>query len=139
MYFYCTHKEVTKQSIQCLKNVGNPIVQINASHTGRGHVATSNQSGELEKRTYLCMGASYVVLLTSNVWQIAGWGDWHSHGCHLLPVFLLLGVSLSMLESHYTGPHFSSENSGYGEGCVPIYPKIEYWDTVDGNKKTTHS
>ena len=68
MYFYCTHKEVTKQSIQCLKNVGNPIVQINASHTGRGHVATSNQSGELEKRTYLCMGASYVVLLTSNVW-----------------------------------------------------------------------
>ena len=66
MYFYCTHKEI--QSIQCLKNVENPIVQINALHTGRGHVATSNQSGELEKRTYLCMGASYVVLLTSNVW-----------------------------------------------------------------------
>ena len=55
-----------------MENVGNPIVQINASHTGgRGHAATSsNQSGGLEKRMYLCEGAS--VLLTSNIWQIVG-------------------------------------------------------------------
>ena len=26
---------------------------------------------------------------------------------------------------------------GYGEGCVPIYPKTEYWETVDENKKIT--
>ena len=32
---------------------------------------------------------------------------------------------------------FFSENSGYGEGCVPIYPKTEYWETVDENKKIT--
>ena len=44
---------------------------------------------------------------------------------------------LSILESLYTGPCFFSENSGYSEGCVPIYPKTEYWETVDGNKKTT--
>ena len=98
-----------------MKNVGNPIIQINASHAGRGHVATNNQSpGGLEKRTYLCTVASSV-FLTSNVWQIVGWGDWYCHGYHLLLVFLLL-VSLSILESFYTGPRFFSENSGYGEG-----------------------
>ena len=97
-----------------------------------------NQSGGLEKRTYVvCMG-TLSFLLTSNVWQIVGWGDCCCNGYHLLPVFLLL-VSLSILESLYTGPHFFSENSGYSEGCVPIYPKTEYWETVDGNKKTTHS
>ena len=74
--------------------------------------------------------------LPSNVWQIVGWGHLYYHGYSSLLVFLLL-VSLLMLESLHMGPHCFSENSGCGEGCVPIYPKTEYWETVETNKKTT--
>ena len=143
MHLYCTNKEVAKRNIQCLKNVGNPIVQINASHTGRGHAATSNQAGGLEKRTYLCEGAS--VLLTSNIWQIVGLCNgatgtvvdiiYHSdNDAPGVPACVIVDFGNS-----YKGSRFFKEESDFGEGCIPIFPKTEYWETVNGDKKTTHS
>jgi hypothetical protein len=143
MHLYCTNKEVAKRNIQCLKNAGTPIVQINASHTGRGHAATSNQSGGLEKRTYLCLGAS--VLLTSNVWQNVGLCNgatgtvvdiiYNSEiGAPGLPACVVVDFG-----SSYTGPSFFSVNSIYNDGFVPVYPKTEHWETVDGDQKTSHS
>ena len=41
--------------------------------------------------------------------------------------------------SDYTGPSFFSVNSIYNDGCVPVYPKTEHWETVDGDQKTSHS
>ena len=57
----------------------------------------------------------------------------------MLMVFLL--ASLLILESLTldTGPRFFSKKSDFSEGCIPIFPKTEYWETVDGDKKTTHS
>ena len=37
------------------------------------------------------------------------------------------------------GPSFFSVNSIYNDGFVPVYPKTEHWETVDGDQKTSHS
>ena len=92
---------------------------------------------------YLCEGAS--VLLTSNIWQIVGLcngatgtvidiiynSDNDAPG---VPACVIVDFGKS-----YKGPRFFQKKSSFGEGCIPIFPKTEYWETVNGDKKTTHS
>jgi hypothetical protein len=61
---------VNERNIECLQRVGNPIVRIDAEHTGDGRKASANQANGLERKAFLYKGA--FVFLTKNVLQSAG-------------------------------------------------------------------
>ena len=41
-HIFCTNKEVGAHNAKCIKDLGVPIVCINALHTGRGHAASTD-------------------------------------------------------------------------------------------------
>ena len=56
-HLYTTNKEVAQRNVHCLKNVGKPIVKINAKNTGKGSSSSSNIAGGLDSMIYLCANA----------------------------------------------------------------------------------
>ena len=69
-HLYTTNKEVAQRNVHCLKNVGKPIVKINAKNTGKGSSSSSNIAGGLDCMIHLCANAQ--IILTNNIWQSAG-------------------------------------------------------------------
>ena len=127
IHLYSTNKEVNERNIECLQRVGNPIVRIDAEHTGDGRKASANQANGLERKAFLCKGA--FVLLTKNVWQSAGLCN-GATGYVVELIFFegrpppgLPECVIVDFGENYTGPPlFGTEDNGR-RGWVPIYPE----------------
>ena len=142
VHLYCTNREVAERNIHCIKSVNNPIVQINAEHTGKGSIASSNQSNGLEKRVYLCIDAK--IVLTKNLLQTAGLCN-GTTGIVKDIIFDdeknapgLCSCVVVDFGSSYTGESFF-ENDETKKGWVPIFPSTVEWDTVANDTRVSHS
>ena len=132
VHLYPTNKEVNERNIECLQRNGNPIVRIDALHTGAGKRASSQQARNLESKAYLCRDA--FVLLTQNIWQSAGLCNGatgkvidfvFSIECPPpgLPEYIIVDFG-----ENYSGPPIFGENENR-KGWFPIFPECATWES----------
>lgn len=133
-HLYCTNKEVFARNIECLKNLGKPILRINAKHTGRGGNFSHSIAKGLEKLLYLSVDSK--VLLTSNLWVSAGLVNGSSGTvvdiCFKgdekppdLPHCIVVDFG-----SSYRGPPLFLPDDGSRKGWVPIFPETVEWSST---------
>ena len=141
-HIFCTNREVGEHNAKCIKDLGVPIVCIEAEYTGRGHAVSTANAGGLESRTYLAVGAR--VLLTKSTWQQAGLCNGAVgivvdivYDQESPPPKLPLTVIVDFGES-YTGRAFFEEDDH--RGWVPIFPEEHEWRSEgDGIDVVEHS
>ena len=112
--------------------VGEPIVRIDAAHSGKGRQATTNQAGGLVPVLFLCINAS--VMLTKNVAQNAGL----CNGATRKVIAIIYGSAASApglplytivdFGSGYSGSPFFGDDPARS-GWVPIFPESSEWYT----------
>ena len=134
IHLYCTNREVAERNIACLKEVGNPMVKVEAEYSGpQGYSAKSDIANGLDKVTYICVGAK--VMITQNLWQQCGIVN-GSTGIIIdivyspdtpppgLPVCVLIDFG-----DEYTGPSFFVDENDK-KGYVPIFSRYAEWSSV---------
>jgi hypothetical protein len=132
VHLYTTNKEVSRRNNICLQKVGEPIVRIDAAHSGKGRQATTNQAGGLVPVLFLCINAS--VMLTKNVAQNAGL----CNGATGKVIAIIYGSAASApglplytivdFGSGYSGSPFFGDDPAKSS-WVPIFPESSEWYT----------
>ncbi|XP_028418786.1 uncharacterized protein LOC114544315 isoform X2 [Dendronephthya gigantea] len=124
---YFDKKSVAEYNYEKLLEIGQPLVKIQARHSGRGaSAATSDEAGGLEAVLFLSTKAE--VMLTCNLWAEVGLCNgsfgtveqfWFAEnmGPPNLPIAVLVHFPA------YSGPAFLQECSK----CIPVPPRLFEW------------
>ena len=121
-------KSVTEYNHSKLTELGSPIAQLKALHSGQGASASPNDAGGLQPILFLARGAR--VMLTMNIWQQVGLCNGSAgtvqdilYRANTKPPDLPIAVLVTF--DSYTGPPFLSDNPN----CVPIAPTCFEWSS----------
>ena len=132
---FATNKEVGKQNTDCIKKLNEPIVLIQAEHSGQGSKLVSNNASGLESKAYFCKGAK--VLLKQNIFQQAGLCNGATgtivailYDRNVPPPDLPKCVVVDFGES-YSGKPFFHDHAQ--QGWVPIFPTTYSSNKTNGS------
>ena len=125
------NEKVATDNFTRLKQLGEPIVQINAYHTNpKAKQISAEDMGGLEPTVYLARKAR--VMLTRNLWTRVGLCNGTmgtvKHIIFAQNQMLPIAVIVQFDKNDYTGPSFC----GNMPNCVPIFPVTSHINDTNG-------